>query len=215
MTEPNLDETIQRYFDGELPPDEMEAVRLRLEEDEELAQKLEGLSHLGSMLRATLAPEHVEAPDGDAMFAAIQRALAEPETSAKEADDAEAAPASPGLRVLDGGKKTAPVAPAEAPSRGPIWLGVGAVVLAAAAALWFFVLRPAQTTPGGEGSDRVATAEPPPGSEVEEVDFGWSTGAIFQVEDEGAQYAVVWISDEKPPELQPPANPDEDEDRIQ
>ncbi len=46
--------------------------------------------------------------------------------------------------------------------------------------------------------DKVAEA-PPPGTEVEQVDFGYSTGAVFSVEgSEGERYAVVWISDEKP-----------------
>lgn len=205
MTEPDLDTTLQRYFDGDLPEDEAEALRLRLEEDEVLAQKLEGLSHLRFMIRESLAPEHLEAPDADAMFAAIQGALA-PEADA--APEAEVAP-TPALRVVAGGKQEAP---ADAPTRAPVWIGVGAVVFAAAAALWFFVLRPAETTGGGE--EVPLAAAPPPGSEIEEVDFGHSTGAIFQVEDEGAQYAVVWISDEKPAGLDEPAS-DEDEDRIQ
>jgi hypothetical protein len=116
------------------------------------------------------------------------------------------------LRVVEGGKKDAapPAAPA---SRAPVWLGLAAIGLAAAAALYLFVLRPSDTAPT-EGPETPLAAAPPPGSEIEAVDFGHSTGAIFQVEDQGAAYAVVWISDEKP-EGEGEESPDAPEDRIQ
>lgn len=204
MTEPNLDETLQRYFDGDLPPAEADALRARLEGDAELRAKLAGLEQLRTLLRAALAPEHVEAPDADAMFAKIQASIAEPPA---------AAASPPGLRVLAGGKKDEVAAPAAPASRAPVWLGLAAIGLAAAAALYLFVLRPSETATT-EGPETPLAAAPPPGSEIEAVDFGHSTGAIFQVEDQGAAYAVVWISDEKP-EDEGEEGPDAPEDRIQ
>ena len=213
MSEPNLDDQLQQYFDGELPPEEADALRDQIDSDEELQAKLEGLNQLRTLLRAALAPEHLETPDGDALFAAIEGALDDDE------DEQEPAPETaprPEFRVLDGGKPAeVPATPVEPPSRSPIWLGVGGLALAAAAALLFIVLRPTDPPAGTDGDPTPLAALPPPGSEIEEIDFGHSTGAIFQVEDEGAQYAVVWISDEKPPDLTEPSNPDEDEDRMQ
>ncbi|MCB9594945.1 MAG: hypothetical protein H6719_19640 [Sandaracinaceae bacterium] len=212
MTEPNLDETLQLYFDGELPPEEADALRVRIESEPELQAKLDGLAHLRTMLQAVLAPERLAAPDADAMFAAIEGSLAAGDEAEPEAEEEPEvlSPVAPGLRVVAGGKKDAGAEPA--PSRGPLWLGVGAVVLAAAAAFWFFVIRPGQTETPDTNPDPIAAA-PPPGSEIEQIDFGHSTGAIFQVEDEGAQYAVVWISDEKPDDFAEPAAPEPD--RIQ
>jgi len=202
MAEVNRDDQLQQYFDGELSADEAEALRAELERDEALQAKLDGLAHLRSLIREAYEPGSLELPlGGDDAFAAITARL-------DEEDDSDVAPAAevteepterPALRVVDGGQKDAPAKPASSP-RG-MWLGVGGLALAAAAALLIFFLRPTDgTTPtGGDDADGpIAAAEPPPGSEIEQVDLGHSTGAIFQVEDEGALYAVVWISDEKP-----------------
>ncbi|MBX3270202.1 MAG: hypothetical protein KF729_08065 [Sandaracinaceae bacterium] len=207
MTEPNRDDTLQRHFDGDLAPEEAEAFRAELEADADLRARLEGLERLRTLLRAALAPEHVEAPDGDAAFAAIERALSEPPAAIEPAAEAERP--RPALRAIAGG------APKASPptSRMGLWVSVATVGLAAAAAVAFFVLR-APDAPARP--DPIATASPPPGSEIEQIDFGHSTGAIFQVEDQGAQYAVVWISDEKPEDPHAPSlDRDEGRDRIQ
>ncbi|MCZ7678686.1 MAG: hypothetical protein M5U28_07905 [Sandaracinaceae bacterium] len=123
----------------------------------------------------------------------------------------EAEPAGrPALAVVQGGKRSEgkrsePVA--QPPKRSNVvWIGITAT-LAVAAAVLLVVLRPWSGT--GE-TDVPLAAAPPPGSEVVEVDFGYSTGAIFSVEgQEGEHYAVVWISDEKP-EVE-----DETEERVQ
>lgn len=237
MTAPNRDDQLQQYFDGELPPDEADALERQLEAGDddaaELRAKLEGLSHLHTLVEAhadALASEL----DSEALFSAIRAKI-----DAGVEDDApmfpgemlpgEALPAAaeerPALRVLDGGagaeKKQAPAeAPAEDTSdRGNvIWISFG--VVAAAAAVLFFVLR-GGGSPGVDPTVEpapeapLAQADPPPGSEIEEVDFGYSTGAIFTVEgSEGEQYAVVWISDEKI-DTDPAALPPEPEERIQ
>ena len=230
MTAPNRDDQLQQYFDGELPPDEADALERQLEAGDddaaELRAKLEGLSHLHTLVEAhadALASEL----DSEALFSAIRAKI-----DAGVEDDApmfpgEALPGEtaaeerPALRVLDGGagaeKKQAPAeAPAEDTSdRGNvIWITFG--VVAAAAAVLFFVLR-GGGSPGVDPTVEppLAQADPPPGSEIEEVDFGYSTGAIFTVEgSEGEQYAVVWISDEKI-DTDPAALPPEPEERIQ
>jgi len=225
MAEPNRDDQLQQYFDEELPAEEMDALRDELAQDAELQAKLDGLTHLRALIREAYEPGSLELPVGsDDAFAAITARLDEAdEEPAQTADTTEEAAERPALRVVDGGQKDAPEASKDdaASSRG-MWLGVGGLALAAAAALLIFFLRPTDgttPTPGGDDTDPdgpVATAEPPPGSEIEQVDLGHSTGAIFQVEDEGALYAVVWISDEKPELPEDAAAFDEErEERVQ
>ncbi len=220
------DERLMQYFDGELSSEETDVMRAELDGDDDLAARLAGLAHAQDLVRGAFAGavsdlEDAPAYDADAMFAAItaragadvadddpmlpaevlDESPAEEENAAEEEeDDARVvdAPERPALRVVPGGKPADEVPaevihPAEPPSRTGVWLGV-AGVLAAAAALFFFLRPPsAVNDPGG---DPVAAA--PAGSEVEDVDFGYSTGSIFTVDDpeEDAQYAVIWISDE-------------------
>ena len=111
--------------------------------------------------------------------------------------------------------------PATATDTSSMRVGLVLTGLAAAAAFAFFYLRPGGTTiaphlpaPTAETAETpsapIAATRPPapappqpapqpaPGSEVEEVDFGESTGAVFELESpQGARYAVVWISDEQ------------------
>jgi hypothetical protein len=227
MTAPNREDRLQQYFDGELTGEAAEVVRREL--DDEQRAELEGLEHLRTLLRAG-AEEASADLDADALFASIEARLDEDDR--EDADDdplfprpvadepAEARPARPQLAVVAGGKADAP-APAEPPgadgSHTGLWIGAVATGLAAAAALILWMTRPADDVgsvedPGAtpDPGATVAEAAPPPGSEVEEVDFGYSTGAVFSVEgNEGEQYAVVWISDEKVPV------DDEPEERIQ
>lgn len=224
------DDRLQQYFDGELTAEEIEAFRAEL--DGELRAKLEGLEHLRTLLRAG-AEEAATDLDSEALFASIEAKLAEdheddedpmfPEALREEEGPGSQAPAStaerPKLEVVSGGKtkETGSSSPSGGGvSRRALWFGV-TTTLAAAAAILFWVTRPSDTVPGGGQRDTpgdpgpaVAEADPPPGSEIEEVDFGYSTGAVFSVEgDGGEQYAVVWISDQKV------ALDEEAEERIQ
>lgn len=210
MTAPNRDDRLQQYFDGELPPAEARELEQLLESDDALRAKLDGLSHLHELMTASADALGAEV-DSDALFARIQAGVDEgaedDEPMFPGAAEPAAEPARAPLRVVEGGKKETPaVQPADERGNG-LWIGLG--VLAAAAAVLFFVLRDAGDPPSTASNDSgsnppevaptaIAEAEPPPGSEIEEVDFGYSTGAIFAVEGtEGEQYAVVWISDEK------------------
>lgn len=193
------EDRLQQYFDGELADGEAAALRAKLESDEELRAKLEGLAHLRKLMVAG-AQDRGDEVDSDALFGAISarlgNAAAEDDDPMLPLDEAEPATARPPLAVVPGGKKAEPAQPKAKPRRNVAWIGIAAT-LAVAAAVLLFVLRPFDfgttepTTPMAEA--------PPPGSEVVEVDFGYSTGAIFSVEgQEGEHYAVVWISDEKP-----------------
>lgn len=193
------DDRLQQYFDGELAGAEAEALRREIEADESLRAKLEGLAQLRTLLVAGAEAQGDEV-DSESLWAGIESRLA----TAAEADDDpmlprdevdEAEPARPALGVIPGGKATE----ATKPRTNVVWIGL-ATTLAIAAAVLLVVLRPFDFGAGDDtdGGGPVADA-PRPGSEVEEVDFGYSTGAIFSVEgQEGERYAVVWISDEKP-----------------
>ena len=220
MRQPNdettRDERLSRYFDGELPPEDREAVRLELESDELLRAKLEGLRHLGALVTAGVDDLGADL-DTDALFEDLEARLAsdiaDDEPLFPEAAPADPAP-RPALRVIEGegvDREASPreaepeVAPLRAPAAAPaprggnrgMWI-VGATALAAAAAVLFFVLRGDPAGPTAAPDEPVVAEATPQGSEVEEVDFGFSTGAIFSVEgQEGERYAVVWISDEK------------------
>ncbi|HHH29211.1 MAG TPA: hypothetical protein ENK57_12830 [Polyangiaceae bacterium] len=214
MPESNQDRMLQQYFDSELPEAEAEALRLEIESDAELQAKLDGLTHLRGLIQSAMAPEHLALAPADELFSELESRLARPDRETAEGESSLSN--RPKLRVLEGGEKREKAAPTPAPSRVPAWIGVGGLTLAAAAALWFFVLRPADTieTPP-QTPDPVAVLTPPPGSEIEEIDLGHSTGAIFQIEDEGAQYAVVWIGDEKPEDHLPEGAVDDREERLQ
>lgn len=195
MTAPNQDDTLQQYFDGELAPEEAAVVRQELAENEELRQRLEGLERLRELMHAG-AEEAAADLDSEALFSRIEAALEQ-----DALDDDPMFPAvekASGLRVVPGGRKSAPRA---TPRR--VWTGIVGGALAAAAAVALLTLIPSEpgpvaTGPDHEGEEPVEI-DPPAGSEIVEVDFGYNTGAIFAVEDpdEGARYAVVWISDEK------------------
>jgi hypothetical protein len=209
-----LEDRLQQYFDGELTGEAAEAVRKELEDSAEVRAKLEGLAHL-RMLLARGAEDRGDEIDSEALFAGITAKLAAP-ASESDGDDADpmlgkdealdeeearpaAKPARPQLGVIPGGapKSEAPPVTLQKKSNNVVWIATAAV-LAMAAAVLLVVLQPFG---GGEGNlpETPLAAAPPPGSEVVEVDYGYSTGAIFSVEgQEGERIAVVWISDDKP-----------------
>jgi len=209
-THTNDDDRLMRYFDEELSSEEMEIVRAELVGDEELSAKLDGLVHLRELVGEAMEDVGAEL-DAEAMFAEVQARLGEDAeedddpmfpAAAAEAEEAAAEDVRPPLRVVPGGKRDsvpAEVVREEPPSRTGVWIGI-AGGLAAAAAVLFFLLRPPgerRTDPDPGNDPGLAAA--PAGSEIEDVDFGYSTGSIFTVDDPDAeaQYAVVWISDEK------------------
>jgi hypothetical protein len=204
------EDRLQQYFDGELEGARAESVRAELERNPELRAKLEGLAHLRRLL-VDAAEQRGDEVDSDALFARITAKLATAEDV--EDDDPmlppdEATPVHvmrPALKLVANGRTAEAAKPAAATkpatSNGPakkrnvIWIGVG-TALAIAAAVLLIVLDPFGA---GRSPEMPVAAAPPPGTEVIEVDFGYSTGAVFSVRgQEGERYAVVWISDENP-----------------
>lgn len=176
------EETLNQYFDGELPAEKREMVRLVLEGSPEARARLARLERTRAFVRLA-AEDSARDLDADQLFASIQQGVRE------QADAGFGAP----FGVLSGGD-TPPI------ERWKVAVPA-ALVLAAAAALLLVVY-------GGRAKPDVAVSpppsppkvelEPPPGSEVEAVDFGANTGTVFAVKGAaGEPLAVVWLSDEE------------------
>ena len=180
------DEMLQRYHDGELPPEEVERVRAVLQESADDAARLERLERLGDLIRLS-ADDVASDLSSDELFAAVKRGIVEEEQR------------RPGtrLRMVEGGKQSR--------QRTAV---VAVLALAAAGLLVYLWPRDTGTSVAGTQEQRpveetpqmpVVVDEPPAGSEVVEVDFGENTGTVFAVEgDAGEPIAVVWIDEESP-----------------
>jgi anti-sigma factor RsiW len=172
------DETLQRYFDGELSEGEAQAVEVALAGDERAALHLEGLEGLSGLLRDTFEAR-TPVPDADALFARV--------TAATRHTAQPAQVAAEGARVVP--------LPTRAVRRAPVVPVLASLAVAAAALLVFLgprAAREAAITPQAQlGSPA------PSGSQIDDVDFGGSTGTVFEVDNEGVSAAVVWISDDE------------------
>ena len=184
------DDTLQRYYDGDLTPLEASAVRNRVERDPDAQKRLAQLEQLSALL--SMAGDEMGAQlDSAALFAGIQADLKRDESMGF----------GERFRVIAGEWTEH--------KRGVVVTLGGAAAIAAAALLGVF-------TPATEDADSVARNLPRPreerkvrlaeapaqpasvhGSQVENVDFGKNTGTVFEIENEGVKTAVVWIADEE------------------
>ncbi|QQR91128.1 MAG: hypothetical protein IPJ88_05180 [Myxococcales bacterium] len=183
------EQTLQQYYDGELPEAEMKRVEQVILNDSALQAKLESYDVLGAMLR-TYADETAQAPS----FGPVLRAIRSTQK-----------PVAPSIRsrVL---------------SWKEFILGSGmrllfpAGALAMAVLLFIFIKQdtageqqpvasrlPKVQTPAfiAKAKDKAATALANAGrSEVVEVDFGNNTGTVMDIEDvDGEHIAVLWVDD--------------------
>ncbi|MEM8608905.1 MAG: zf-HC2 domain-containing protein [Myxococcota bacterium] len=165
------EETLQMFFDGELPPEEEAAVRRHLEASPDGARELAQWQTIRDGIQAASAEWQGEL-DSDVLFARIE---AEIESTSNVTP----------LRPHDAAP---PVESAPSSRERRVWGGVVAG-LAAAAAILLVVL----ALPDTGGPPEVAR-----GSKVVEVDFGDYAGTVFEVEGGAGQpLSVVWISDEE------------------
>jgi anti-sigma factor RsiW len=169
------DDTLQRYYDGDLSPLEARTVQARIEGDASAQARLAQLAKLTELLQAN-AKELGRSVDSSALFAAIEARVA---TAEKLGFGAR-------LRVLSGEwvehKRTTLV---------PLF---AATAVAAATLLVVTRTHPEQVTPLDESA--LASAESH-GTRVENVDFGSNTGTVFEIEDRGRAVAVVWITEDE------------------
>jgi len=179
------DDTLQRFYDGDLSPLEEHGVQARIEADPAAQQRLAELGRLTELIREG-AEELGESVRSSTLFAAIEARLAEPDQVGFGAR----------LRVIGGEwleHRRASLLPLLAAT------AVAAVTL-------MVVIKPSSELPELGG-----TAAPSPqeaaqgapiqvaevhGSSIENVDFGASTGTVFEIDNEGVAVAVVWITDD-------------------
>jgi hypothetical protein len=171
------DDTLQRLYDGALSPDEERSVRAQVKTSASAQMRLEELSRLSDLMRGTLLASAREV-DADALFRSIEAGIQKDEALGLGAR----------LRVLG--------AEWFEHKRGVVVPALASLAVAAAALLTF--LTPHETVdPGGampsDGSPLAALVH---GSSIENVDFGQSTGTVFEVESEGVRAAVVWIAED-------------------
>jgi anti-sigma factor RsiW len=170
------DDTLQRYYDGELSPVEERAVRARVDADPDARARLAKLARLSELFQ--MAGEEMGAEvDSEALFAGIQGGLKQ---------QAELGLGARLSLVKDEWLEH---------RRGMVMTLIGTTAVAAAALLTVLV-------PHGDAT-QVASAPATTlgqpavhGSKVENVDFGSNTGTVFEIESKGVTTAVVWIADD-------------------
>jgi hypothetical protein len=173
------DDLLQRYYDGDLTPAEERSLRTQLSHDEGARRRLDELAQLSELMRAPVL-EAASGLDSDALFARIELGIREQK----------ALGFGERLRVVGGEwyeHKRSVLLPA-------------AASLAAAAAVLVILLVPReakQPTSGEPGAVATQGGAKVHGTSVENVDFGQSTGTVFEVDNEGVSAAVVWISDDE------------------
>lgn len=177
------DEILQRYYDGDLSPVEERAVQNRVAEDPMARRKLAAFAELSELMQLA-ASEAASNLDSEAMFAQIEAQIA-------------------GEEKLGLGQRLRVIASDWADNKRHVVLPfIGAAAAAAVVSLMFLTQdadeNTARTSPTRE-KVRVAKIEGQRvhGSRVEQVDFGQSTGTVFEIESSGIATAVVWIADEE------------------
>ncbi|HEY6878091.1 MAG TPA: hypothetical protein VI299_08720 [Polyangiales bacterium] len=189
MTAPLDDDTLQRFYDGDLSPLEEHRVQACIEADPQLQDRLAELAQLTEVMRRGTRALG-QGLDSQALFAAIEGELEKPSRVGLGAR----------LRV---------VSSEWTEHRRSALVAIGGATAVAAATL-LAVLRPEQHAPSHDGSLVLApgeeqqpivpyASEPVHGSSVENVDFGANTGTVFELDNEGVAVAVVWISDDEEP----------------
>ena len=165
------DEKLQKFFDGELAPEEEAAVRRSIESSPDGTAQLREWEQLRDAMK-TVSADWAGELDSDALFARIEAEISAPVVPIEQPKQE-----PPALRVVPGGRERR------------VWGGV-ATGFAAAAAIFLAVMAWPES--------HLDPAPVTRGSEVLEADFGSNTGTIFEVEGgAGESLAVVWIDDEE------------------
>jgi anti-sigma factor RsiW len=169
------DDTLQRYFDGELSPVEERSVRAEVQGNAEAQARLRQLAELSELVRLAVA-QSTHGLDADAMFAGIQGDIRKQEK-------------------LGFGERFRLYSSEWVEHRKGVLIPTVASLAVAAAAL-IVLLVPHEPSPK-LATLPTSTAPAVHGSRVENVDFGKSTGTVFEVDNEGVSAAVVWIADDE------------------
>jgi hypothetical protein len=186
------DDTLQRYYDGELSPVEERTVRAAVESDPNAQQRLAQLARLSEMFQAA-ADEMAMGLDSNKLFSNIQS----------------------DIRTNEGlgfGERFQVIRSEWMEHQRAVVISLTTGAAIAAAALVAVIAEAPGTsgtqvavTPAREPAESatspaaLAANEAPDvhGSAIENVDFGGSTGTVFEIESKGITTAVVWIDDEE------------------
>jgi anti-sigma factor RsiW len=180
------DDTLQRFYDGDLSPLEEHGVQSRIEADPAAQLRLAELGQLTELIREG-AEELGRSVRSEALFAGIEARLSQPD------------------EVSFGSRLRAMSSEWFEHRRASLIPLVAATAVAAVTLM--VVIKPSQQLPQTT-SEVSPTAQreapvPPPvevaaahGTSVEDVDFGASTGTVFEIDNEGVAVAVVWITDD-------------------
>jgi anti-sigma factor RsiW len=196
-------ETLMRYFDGELSPEQAAELEEQLASDPEAERVLAGLDQIGEVVRGVaLARSDAHADLTDRI---LERVAAEPRVPAARQGALERV----SVRPLPQKSRLQRAAPAL----------IGGLALAAAAALLFERVRepvappapivevnppaPAPEIPEERSvpalPEPIAEADTAPAIAIETVDFGAHRGSIFMLQEGEATTPVVWLVDEPGP----------------
>jgi anti-sigma factor RsiW len=198
MATPIDDDTLQRFYDGDLTPLEEHGVQARIEADPAAQQRLAELGRLTELMREA-ADELGSSVHSSGLFAAI-------ETQLKQQTE------------VGFGARFKVISSEWLEHRRASLVPLVAATAVAAATL-VAVVRPAPpaqlprltarneapvVAPAGPATEATQPTEVEPealaqahGSRVENVDFGASTGTVFEIDNEGVAVAVVWITDDE------------------
>jgi anti-sigma factor RsiW len=174
------DDDLMMYFDAELSEGQSAIVRRHLVDCADCKGRLRALERLHSFVEMVAHDSAKDLPS-DEMFAKVSSGIA----AQKQAGFGER------FRV----------SVSETVEHRRSVLGMIAVAVAAAAVVLGVLV--SSDDPGSTEAralikrERTAIAEAPTGTSVHDVNFGASTGTVFQVEDaDGSSLAVVWINDD-------------------
>jgi hypothetical protein len=188
MSQHERDELLQRYFDGELSPDERAKVEASLTAEEQ--SKLAALAELGGLVRGALEAE-AQAFD---LWPGLEAALAREAvpTAATGGGGAAGAASSPAA-----GAASSPAAGAAGLLGGAVrrlrWWAAGTASTLAAGAALLFVLMPGATT-----ND----------CDIEELEVSGSTALVTKTGDSRDDATIIWTMELDDGEVEPD-EPDE------
>ncbi|HEX7478198.1 MAG TPA: hypothetical protein VF331_10355 [Polyangiales bacterium] len=187
-TEHLNDELLQRHFDGDLDRDAADAARAHLAACEPCEARRRGLERL-HMLLGTANDEAQQEADFAGLYDRIERGITTTNASATD-------PGAGEVVELATRRRPRPV------------VAYVLTAAAAAAAVVIMVFRPGsndgarrpESVTGTDAQPQATAPQAAPGpgrSEVVNVDFGTSTGTVFEISlADGTSTPVVWINDE-------------------
>jgi hypothetical protein len=196
------DSELQRFFDGDLPADQASEVQRAMDTDAALRARFAQLERLQQLMRMS-AEQALDEVGFEGMYANIQAGIAADCDSAGHGSEENGSVDGHGWARIVAWFRARWAALTE--GRAQLWMPVAGTAAVAAAVLLMFYAPQRETmlerpTLPSEGREAVGPGARPGQvarhSEVVTVDFGTSTGSVFEIDlAEGGSTPVVWIND--------------------